>query len=129
VSEDEQLNRDIRAYSRSQAIDRTEDYLRRGRALAQAASAELKSQWIAIYRQWCREVRNDRLQREANDIESELSLRHEEVPIEAVVDEINLLAAALKQELMKLDGGQLHRMGERMLGELEAFRRSRESQQ
>jgi hypothetical protein len=128
LSEDEAANREIRAYSRSQAIDRTEDYIRRGRALGAVASDRLKEDWIAIYRRWCREVRNFELQREANDIESELSLRGLAVPIEEVVDEMNALADALKQELLKLDGGQLRRMGQRMLDDLETFRKNRGQQ-
>ena len=128
MSEDEGLNKDIRAFSRSQAIDRTEDYVRRGRLLAQVESAALKDEWIAIYRRWCRDVRNFELQRRANDIESELSLRGVAVPVEAVVTEMNALADALKGELMKLDAMQLRRMGLRMLEDLESFRRSRSSQ-
>jgi hypothetical protein len=128
LSDDETLNRDLRGYSRSQAIDRTEDYVRRGRALAYTATDRLKEQWVATYRLWCREVRNFELQRLANDIESELSLRGETVPVEAVVAEMNALADELKQELLKLDGDRLRRMGQRMLEELEAFRRERGAQ-
>jgi hypothetical protein len=123
VSEDETLNRDIRAFSRSQAIDRTEDYVKRGRPLAAVESAALKEQWIETYRKWCRDVRNYDLQRDANDIESELALRGEEVPIDRVVEEMHTLAEALKQELLKLDAEQLKRMGETMLAELEDYRR------
>jgi hypothetical protein len=123
VSEDESLNRDIRAFSRSQAVDRTEEYLRRGRPLAAEDAAALKERWIATYRKWCGEVRNYELQREANDIESELTLRGEEVPIDRVVSEMHRLAEALKQELLALDAEQLKRMGETMLAELEDYRR------
>ena len=128
MSEDETLNRDIRAFSRSQAIDRTEDYVKRGRPLAAIDAALLREQWIEAYRKWCREVRNYDLQREANDIESELSLRGEEVPIDRVVAEMHTLADALKQELLKLDMEQLKRMGETMLAELEDYRRRSRSQ-
>ena len=128
MSEDESLNRDVRAFSRSQAIDRTEDYVKRGRPLAAADAAALKEQWVEAYRKWCREVRNYELQREANDIESELSLRGEEVPIDRVVAEMHALADALKQELLKLDAGQLKRMGETMLSELEDYRRRSRAQ-
>jgi hypothetical protein len=123
VSEDESLNRDVRAFSRSQAIDRTEDYVKRGRPFAAIDAATLKDQWVEAYRKWCRAVRNYELQREANDIESELSLRGEEVPIDRVVAEMHTLADALKQELLKLDVTQLKRMGETMLAELEDYRR------
>jgi hypothetical protein len=123
VSEDETLNRDIRAFSRSQAIDRTEDYLRRGRPLAGEPVAGLKERWVATYGKWCRAVRDFDLQREANDVESELSLRGEEVPIDRVVSEMHILAEALKQELLQLDHEQLKRMGETMLAELEDYRR------
>ena len=128
MSEDEILNRDIRAFSRSQAIDRTEDYVRRGRGFAAAESGRLKEQWVAVYRKWCGEVRNFALQREANDIESELSLRGEEAPIGRVVDEMHALADALKRELAKLDPEQLKRMGQKMLDELEDYRRRARSQ-
>ena len=128
MSEDEKLNRDIRAFSRSQAIDRTEDYVRRGRPLAAEDAALLKERWIATYRKWCHEVRNYELQREANDIESELSLRGVEVPIDRVVSEMHALAEALKQELLKLDTEQLKRMGETMLSELEDYRRRSKAQ-
>ena len=123
MSEDEIMNRDIRAFSRSQAIDRTQDYVKRGRPLAAVEAATLKEQWIATYRRWCRDVRNYDLQRDANDIESELSLRGEEVPIDRVVGEMQALAEGLKQELLKLDAEQLKRMGETMLAELEDYRR------
>ena len=123
MSEDETMNRDIRAFSRSQAIDRTEDYVKRGRPLAAVDAAALKEQWIATYRKWCRDVRNYDLQRDANDIESELSLRGEEAPIDRVVEEMHALAEALKQELLRLDAAQLKRMGETMLAELEDYRR------
>ena len=128
MSEDEILNRDIRAFSRSQAIDRTQDYVKRGRPLATADAALLKEKWVEAYRKWCREVRNYDLQREANDIESELSLRGEEVPIDRVVAEMHALADALKQELSRLDVEQLKRMGETMLAELEDYRRRSRSQ-
>ena len=128
MSEDETLNRDIRAFSRSQAIDRTEDYVKRGRPLAAIDAAILKERWVEAYRKWCREVRSYDLQREANDIESELSLRGEEVPIDRVVAEMHTLADALKQELLKLDMEQLKRMGETMLAELEDYRRRSRSQ-
>jgi hypothetical protein len=128
VSEDEKLNRDIRAFSRSQAIDRTEDYVRRGRPLASEDATLLKERWIDTYRKWCRDVRNYELQREANDIESELCLRGEEVPIDRVVTEMHTLAEALKQELLKLDVEQLKRMGETMLTELEDYRRRARAQ-
>jgi len=123
VSEDETLNRDIRAFSRSQAIDRTEEYMRRGRPLAAEPAAVLKDRWVATYGKWCHAVRDYDLQREANDIESELSLRGEDVPIDRVVSEMHMLAEALKQELLKLDHEQLKRMGETMLAELEDYRR------
>jgi hypothetical protein len=128
VSDDESVNREIRAFSRSQAIDRTEDYLRRGRLLAQAESEVLKEQWIATYRKWCHAVRDYDLQRAANDIESELTLRGEEMPIDQVVAEMQMLAEALKQELQRLGPDQLRRMGETMLSELEDYRRRSRAQ-
>jgi hypothetical protein len=79
VSDDPKLNAEIRSYSRSQAVDRTEDYVRRGRAFAALPSEELKDRWVATDRRWCSDVRNWELQRTANDIESELSLRREYV--------------------------------------------------
>ena len=90
--------------------------------------SELKQRWVETYRTWCGDVRNWELQRIANDIESELSLRREEVPIERVVEEIQALADALKRELTRLDRDQIRRMGEHMLGELEEFRRRSRSQ-
>ncbi len=128
MSDDPKLNAEIRSFSRSQSVDRTEDYLRRGRALAAADSSELKQRWVETYRTWCGDVRNWELQRIANDIESELSLRREEVPIERVVEEIQALADSLKRELTRLDRDQIRRMGEHMLGELEEFRRRSRSQ-
>jgi hypothetical protein len=128
LSDDEKLNTEIRSFSRSQSIDRTEDYVRRGRALAETASAELKESWVETYRKWCGDVRNWDLQRTANDIESELTLRREEVPIDRVVDEMQALAEALKRELMSLGPDQIRRMGEHMLGELEEFRRRSRAQ-
>jgi hypothetical protein len=128
VSDDEKLNTEIRSFSRSQSIDRTEDYVRRGRTLAETPSAELKESWIETYRKWCSDVRNWDLQRTANDIESELTLRREEVPIDRVVDEMQALAEALKRELMSLGPDQIRRMGEHMLGELEEFRRRSRAQ-
>ncbi len=128
MSDDEKLNADIRSYSRSQALDRTEDYLKRGRALAAIASEELKARWVETYRLWCEDVRNWELQKIANDLESELALRREEVPIERVAVEMQTLAEALKRELKRLDREQIRRMGERMLGELEDYRRRSRAQ-
>ena len=42
-------------------------------------------------------MRDYELQREANDIEFELCLRGEEVPIDCIVGEMHALAEALKQ--------------------------------
>ena len=128
MSDDEKLNTDIRSYSRSQALDRTEDYLRRGRGFAAVASDELKERWVQTYRRWCTDVRNWQLQKTANDLESELALRREQVPIERVITEMQALAEALKQELKRLDRDQIRRMGDHMLSELEEFRRRSRSQ-
>jgi ribosomal protein L20A (L18A) len=128
LSDDAKINAEIRSYSRSQALDRTEDYLKRGRGLAAVPAAELKDRWVETYRIWCADVRNWELQKIANDIESELALRREEVPIERVAEEMRTLAEALKREVKRLDRDQIRRMGEHMLGEIEEYRRRSRTQ-
>lgn len=64
---------------------RQADYLQRGRLLRRVGSPELKRRWQALFREWSKDLRAPLDHRLRRDIESELELRGEEVPIDPVV--------------------------------------------
>jgi hypothetical protein len=88
----------VRAWMDSDRMERTADYVKRGRRLAKDDTAALKERWLITFKSLCDTRFLDELE-VSQEIECELELRGEEAPTELVVADINKLAAALKKHM------------------------------
>src|ERR1700756_2897380 len=82
----------VLAWLRNRSFEQTEDYVRRGRHLADVSTEELKRQWVEAFRIWAANYGTED-HRVREDLEAELQLRRDEPPFDLVADEINVLKA------------------------------------
>jgi len=82
-------------YSAYVAMRQKAKYLQRGRYLAGVSTPELKSKWLAMFRQWAKNLKAPQDHQARQDIEAELDLRGEELPTDAYRE----FSAAVKRAL------------------------------
>jgi hypothetical protein len=113
------------AYLENKQLEASADYVRRGRHLADVDSDELQWRWIADFKAWATNVRrHDHKPRE--DIESELIIRGQPFPFEAVTEEWATILAANREFTKRLesDPALLTDVERKLVADVEAFHRS-----
>ncbi len=92
----------VEAWLANQALERLQDYLKRGRSLAAAQLETLNSRWVYLMRSWAEDVRGKADHREREDIEAELQLRKVEPPFDLVKGAMATLRQKSKQAMAEL---------------------------
>jgi hypothetical protein len=111
----------IEAFLESKALDRTADYVRRGRAFSGLGTADLEANWAEAFRQWaacnargetCNSITLD-------DLLSEIGLRQLQPPLHLVRAEFDMLKGVQDEQLS--DPDVLQKKGHHLTAELDAF--------
>jgi hypothetical protein len=118
----------VLAWMNSDRMERTADYVKRGRRLAKDDTAALKERWLITFKSLCDTLFVDELEA-SQEIECELELRGEEAPTELAVSEISKLAAALKRhmKIVRRDADKWDESNRRMNADFDAFAQSVEA--
>ena len=115
------------AWLENKQLQHTEQYVRRGRRFAGTPTHELKEQWILAFKYWAsdlRQVEPGRNLRE--DLESELAMRKEKLPFDAVKTEMDQLKSAVKAAAKHLeaDPKRFEEFDRELQSDLDDFERS-----
>jgi hypothetical protein len=114
------------AWLNDQTFKQAEDYLRRGRGLADVPTAELKERWIVTFKAWAANWRNEPLRDLRAALEAELSLRKEEPPHDSVKPEMEALVNASRKatEQLERDPKRMDEVQRGLQEELDIFKQS-----
>ncbi|MFI5020082.1 MAG: hypothetical protein ACHQRJ_00320 [Alphaproteobacteria bacterium] len=96
---DAEMGQLIHEFLLSQCLDNVADYAKRGRPFSHLDSNSLKEQWADAFRHWLLSPSDDGLQAVHRDLEAELSLRDEPLPMELVEKEWMAQQARSRQAL------------------------------
>jgi len=113
------------AYFESQRLDRLQDYMQRGRPLADLTDDHLNQRWVAEFRHWMKNFGTRVDHRTREDIEAELQLRGHEPPFALVPEEFEAMQAASRAQTDRLlrDPYRTARKERQLTEELEQFRK------
>jgi hypothetical protein len=91
----------VEAWAENERMERLQDYLKRGRKLADAPLEELRTRWMALIRE---EAENtDAFDHgEEQDIRSEMAVRKVEPPFDLVRDALDAMKAKAKERWAKV---------------------------
>jgi hypothetical protein len=87
-------NDPIPAYLENKQMLQLEDYLKRGRRLAAVGGDELKSLWVAAFKEFATNLGKPFDARNFEDTSAEFAARREEPPFDLVTSEMAALRAA-----------------------------------
>lgn len=90
----------ILGYFQNQGSLEAENYLKRGRGLKDVETGVLKERWIELYKEFFG-ARDDTRRAEREDVNSELALRGEEIPFDAVAAELEALKKDINVEFAR----------------------------
>jgi hypothetical protein len=93
----------VEAWLANQALERLQDYLKRGRSLAATPLGTLNGRWVYLMRTWGEDVRGKADHREREDIEAELQLRKVKPPFDLVKDAMAVLRQKSKEAMAELE--------------------------
>jgi hypothetical protein len=104
----------MRAWLQHMKLEQMRKYLQAGRCHKALPTEALKERWIKAIKQWSRDVRSDPPVRV--EIECELSIRHEELPIRAVLGELETIKKAAQEARgdFRADPSRLQKLRDKM---------------
>jgi len=123
----QQLRDDITGFLTSDRVDKTADYLRRGRPHEGLKDEALAEQWIRAFKAMADDPRSLELRRAETDLQAEFDLRGLSAPFEPIEEAVEKYARAVDSILdeMKRDPDEYHRVNVELQQAIDEFRRRR----
>lgn len=90
------------AYLRNKALVQVETYAVEGRRFSNLSNADLNAEWIRAFTAFCDAVTEESLQKEANDLEAELTLRGQGLPFDDVKDAFDRLTSEINSRMEEI---------------------------
>lgn len=82
----------VLAWIRDKRLQEVEDYVRRGRLLADVPTEDLMSRWVGLFKYQAHQPNLVEPSLESTDIDAELQIRKIELPFELVETEFKMIA-------------------------------------
>ena len=92
---------EMAALLENQNFEHAQDYIRRGRNLVGVPTPELKARWVAAFKVWATNWRQEPTRKLR--AEAELSIRNDRPPYKSVQDEMNSLKKAAQEAILHLE--------------------------
>ena len=111
------------AWLQNKPLELAQDYLARGRRYAGLPTDEVKTRWVAAFREMVADLRAPERQQAAQDLEAELTLRKEDVPYDLVRTELESFSAAAMAAIQRLrqDPERFARIDREIMQQIAAF--------
>ena len=94
---------EMAAWLENQSFEHAQDYIRRGRNFVGVPAPEIKARWVAAFKVWATNWRQEPTRELRADLEAELSIRKDRPPYKSVQDEMDSLKTAAKAAMHLLE--------------------------
>ncbi len=125
--DEDQINKDVRDWLTSEEIERTADYIKRGRQFSQLSESELTDRYADTFADAGAYMRSSEVRIECSDCKSEFALRGIEVPTS---DRINAdfakIQAAIKEMMAGMSPEAYNDLAAEIDDDLDQFRFKRD---
>jgi hypothetical protein len=118
---------ELLSFMQSQGVDRTADYLRRGRPHAGLKDEALAEQWVRAFEAMADDPCSPELSRAESDLRAEFDLRGLSAPSEQVKEAVKKYCSAADSlwQQMKKDPNEIRRVNAALEQDLNEFKRRR----
>ena len=96
---DDEVDKDVHGWLRSQELDATADYVRRGRQFSGLALPDLTAQWAGTFKDGDEHIRSKELRNLSSDYASEFALRGTKPPMDLIQADFAKIQKAMKTML------------------------------
>ena len=120
---------EMAAWLENQSFEHAQDYIRRGRNLVGVPTPEIKARWVAAFKVWATNWRQELTRKLRADLEAELSIRKDSPPYKSVQDEMDSLKKAAQEAILHLetDPKRLRGVRARSAGRIRYFAESQKT--
>ena len=94
---------EMAAWLENQSFEHAQDYIRRGRNFVGVPTPEIKARWVAAFKVWATNWRQEPTRELRADLEAELSIRKDRPPYKSVQDEMDSLKKAAQEAILHLE--------------------------
>ena len=120
---------EMAALLENQSFEHAQDYVRRGRNLVGVPTPEIKARWVAAFKAWATNWRQEPTREARADLEAELSIRKDRPPYKSVKNEMDSLKNAAKEamRLLESDPKRLEELERDLRAEFDHFAESQKT--
>jgi hypothetical protein len=123
MTQDDQslLRKRFEAFLASRSLIEATEYARRGRALKEWPTEDLKQQWTRGFTNWSSNLEDVAAYWRMNEAGDELTLRNVGLPFERVADEIVKMCERFALHMAMQPKDEMYRLAATLLDELQSF--------